>query len=292
MTNLATLRAGLAALLLLLCLPLAALAQDTLDDNEVVPPEPTEQPEWLEGRGENELILIHGLGASNEIWEKIKGYLGGTFQLHFYELHGHGTKPPLDNPTISSETAALRAWIEEQGLIYPTIAGHGLGGMIAMQYAVDYPADIQRVIIMDAAPRQLAGQEEKDQVKQSLVEDYDRFVASRYLMISNNDSINEMAVDWALRTDSASFTSLLLSSFTWDLTAELPNQSVPMLVIGSLAFFPESGYERHYLEEYGFGTARFLNYKRLESAGHYMMLENPSYLASVFIVWIRGEEMK
>jgi pimeloyl-ACP methyl ester carboxylesterase len=258
-------------------------AADTTSDGD---------PRWIEGYGENEIVLIHGLGASNRIWQDITPFMAGSFRLFKYELHGHGETQPLANPSIEAEAAALAAWIDEQGIVYPTLVGHGLGGMIAMQYTFEHPARVQRLVVIDAGPRQQADAEQKAQVAQALLEDYDRFVASRFISISPSEEINELAVDLALRTDSATFAALLLSSFDWDLTAELHRQSVPMLVIGTQAYLPEEGNERAWLEEYGYGAARVLSFKRMALTGHYAMLERPTYLASVIMVYIRQEEIE
>ncbi len=253
----------------------------------------TDQPsqEWLEGIGENELVLIHGLGASVEIWDEVRPYLSSAFQLHVYELHGHGETPPLPDPSIQSEAGALSAWIQERGLVYPTLVGHGLGGMIALQYAFDQPADVDRLVVIDAGPRQLASDDQKAEIARSLLDDYDRFVASRFVSISRDEEICDQAVDWALRTDAPTFTSLLMSSFDWDLTEDLPRQSVPMLVIGSAAYLPEPGHERHFLEHYGYAEARVLSFKRIPETGHYLMLEKPTYLASVLTMFLREDEL-
>ncbi|MBD3222663.1 alpha/beta fold hydrolase [bacterium] len=247
--------------------------------------------EWLEGIGENELVLIHGLGASAEIWDEVRPYLSTAFQLHVYELHGHGQTPTVPDPSIQTEADALRAWIQEHGLVYPTLVGHGLGGMIALQYAFDHPGDVDRLVVIDAGPRQLASEDQKVEIAESLMEDYDRFVASRFVSISRDDEICDQAVDWALRTDAPTFTSLLMSSFDWDLTEDLPRQSVPMLVIGSAAYLPEPGHERHFLEHYGYAEARVLSFKRIPETGHYLMLEKPTYLASVLTMFLRADEM-
>lgn len=281
----------LAVLFVALATIAGAQTTDHDDPDCDTPPADTtdDQPEWLEGRGENELVLIHGLGGSNEVWSEVVPYLVNAFRVELYELHGHGTTRPLSDATIASETAALRAWIEDRDIVYPTLVGHGLGGMIAMQYAFDHPVDVRRLMVIDSGPRQIASEEHKVTVAQAILDDYDRFVASRFISISRDQEVCEAAVDWALRTDAASFASLLLSSFNWDLTDELPRQSVPMLVIGSAAYFPEAGYERAFLEQYGFGSARTLSFKRVADTGHYLMLEKPTYIASVITVFAHGE---
>jgi pimeloyl-ACP methyl ester carboxylesterase len=250
------------------------------------------KPQWLEGRGENELVLVHGLGAQADIWNDLLPFIVNEFRVHVYELHGHGSTEPLPDPSILAETEALRAWILEQDLVYPTLVGHGLGGMIAMQYAMDHPADVDRLVVIDAGPRQIAAEEHEQDVARSLMQDYDHFVASRYVGISPDAEVCEQAVDWALRTDAVTFTALLLSSFDWDITDQLANQSVPMLVVGSQSYLPEAGYEREFLQQYGYDAARVLSFKRIPGVGHYLMLEKPTYLASVLTTYLRAEEFR
>lgn len=271
-------------------LKLEPLDLGTAEDEDPVIVEP--EPEWVEGRGENELVLIHGLGASAELWHDMLPFLNNTFKVHVYELHGHGKTPAVKDPSIVSEAQALHRWIQEQGLTYPSLVGHGLGGMVALQYAFDHPGDINRLVVIDAGPRQLASKEQKAEVAAALLDDYDRFVASQFLNLSVMPDVNEKAVDWALRTDAVTFSSLLMSSFDWDLSGRLHQQSVPMLVVGSAAYLPEPGNERGYLESYGYGDARVLSFKRVADTGHYLMLEKATYVASVIMVFIKADSYK
>ncbi len=250
------------------------------------------QPLLREGRGENEVVLIHGLGADASVWDNVVGFLRGSMQVSTYELHGHGATRPLAAPSIPAEAAALGEWLRAKDLPYPTLVGHGLGGMVALQFALDHPADVRRVILIDATPRQLASPEDKGEISKALLADYDRFVATRYLMVSQDDAIARKAVDMALRTDSATFASLLLSSFDWDVSKRLATFPVPMLVIGSENFLPEAGYERETLTSYGFGEARTLHFRKLSDTGHYAMLEQPGRLASLILVYVREEDLK
>ena len=55
----------------------------------------------------------------------------------------------------------------------------------------------------------------------------------RFVAISPSEEINELAVDMALRTDSATFISLLMSSFDFDVTDDLDSLPVPLLIVGS-----------------------------------------------------------
>jgi pimeloyl-ACP methyl ester carboxylesterase len=129
------------------------------------------QPLLREGRGENEVVLIHGLGADASIWDNVLGFLRGSTQTFAYELHGHGTTRPLAAPTITAEAAALGEWLRAKDLPYPTLVGHGLGGMVALQFALDHPADVRRVILIDATPRQLATAEDRQELSRALLDE-------------------------------------------------------------------------------------------------------------------------
>ena len=245
------------------------------------------QPEQgiVEGRGEFEMVLIHGLGSQAEVWNQVLPYLKGTFKVRTFELAGHGPTQPVLNPSIATEVERLRQFIAEQGFVYPTLVGHGLGGMIALQYALDHPADVHRLILMDTAPKQLASEEQKAAVAKALVEDYDKFVASRYLNMGPDQRIGQQVMDTALRTDSATFISLLMGSFDFDLTDRLPKLSVPLLVMGSELMFPDEETSQQVLAQIGFGQARSLTFKRMAHTGHFMMLEHPVQTASVLLAF-------
>ncbi len=268
------------AALLACCLALTALipaarAQDSTR---------TRAPQIHQGRGEFEMVLIHGLGGNAAEWDEVTPYLQGTFNVYTFELGGHGKTRPIDNPSITAEVHHLERFIKENGVVYPTLVGHGLGGMIALQYALDHPADVHRLIVMDSAPRQMIDTDEKAHIADLMLKNYDRFVAARYLNMSNIEAISEKVMDTALRTDSASFISLLMSSFDFDLTKRLRTLSVPLLVIGSEQMFPDPDTSQQVLQELGWANARSLTFKRMET-GHYMMLERPVYLASVLMAF-------
>ena len=254
-------------------------------------PEP-QQPEYREGRGEYEMVLIHGLGANASIWDDVLPYLRGTFKVWTYELHGHGTTRPMPDPTIAKEAAALGQFLVDNDIPRPVLVGHGMGGLIAMRFALDNPRDVERLVIIDAAPKQLATTADKTHVAESLLKDYDRFVASRYLNYSPEAELSDHIVDMALRTDSASFISLVMSSFDFDLTDDLSRQAIPILVIGSAMFFPHPDSNAQALDSMGYAAARTISFKRVAQTGHYIMLERPVYLASILLAFGAYEEFR
>ena len=242
-------------------------------------------PPILEGRGEFEMVLIHDLGSNARVWQEVEPYLRGTFKEWTFELSGHGTTQPVPQSSIAVEAGRLAEFLEAEGIAYPTLVGHGVGGMIALRYALDHPSRVHRLILMDTTARQLSTQEQQKEMATSLAVNYDETVALRYLNMSPSAEVTDRIVGDALRTDSASFINLLMSTNSFDVTAELGSLTVPLLIVGSELMFPEGMDSRHVLEHAGFGFARSLSFKRVEKSGHFMMLERPVYLASVLMAF-------
>jgi pimeloyl-ACP methyl ester carboxylesterase len=281
-----TLSLGILCAAVLLCVPAAAWPQPNGTQEESRPESPDRPPRAKTSR--EQIVLIHGLGADATIWDGVKPYLAGTADVWVYELHGHGKTQPIPDPTIAKEAAALREFLTDNNVAYPTLVGHGMGGLIAMRYAFDHPADIHRLIVIDAAPRQLATTEEKVNIANALVTDYDRFVASRYSRYTPDESLVHRIVDLALRTHQATFVSLLMSSFDFDMTEELPHQTVPILVVGSEMLFPAGADVQVMLDHLGYDRARNVAFKRIEGSGHYVMLERTVYTAHVLLSYAVG----
>jgi len=282
--------AGALALAGVLAAPVRAQEDVPGDPYDEAVPQTPEQ--IIEERGEHEMVLIHGLGSNADIWDECLPFLKGTFKVWTFELAGHGHTQPIVDPTIAKETERLRTFIKEQGIVYPTLVGHGMGGMIALQYSVDHPADVSRLIVLDAAPMQLASLEQKAAVGQELANNYDQYIYSRFINMTPNQEVTDRVLDTALRTDSATFISLLMSSFDFDLSGKLYSLPVPMLVVGSQLMFPGQGHSKDQLETYGFGKARALSFKRMGGTGHFMMLERPIYLASVLLAFGKSAEVQ
>lgn len=239
----------------------------------------------FEDRTDFEMVLVHGLGGSTEIWKDTLPVMEKTFRIYNFELSGHGRTAPVENPGIDTEVRRLEAFIQENGIRYPTLVGHGLGGMIALQYTLDHQRAVHRLIVIDAAPKQLIDDIQKQTIITRLADDYDRFVAERYLNMTPDQAITDRILDMALRTDSASFIGLLLSSFDYDVSDRLRTLSVPLLIIGSELMFPSAESARPVLERIGWGQARSLSFKRIGLTGHYVMMEQPVYVASVLMAF-------
>lgn len=266
-----------ATVLLLICAAVACALPAAAD------PSAAAGDQVVENRGEGEMVLIHTVGSSAAVWDGVAEKLRLGYRVWTFELPGHGDTPTVPDLTIDSAAELFGAYLAENDIVFPVVVGHGMGGMIAMRYAFLHPNDIRKLILIDAGPRQMASPAQKVDIARRLTTDYDEFIAGYFLGVCRVDSIADGLVDQALRTDRASLTQLLMSSFDYDVTADLHLQAVPILVIGSAMMFPDTSTEgvNRMLDMLGFADARTISTKTMPHNGHFMMLENPVYLASI-----------
>src|SRR5256885_9704881 len=87
------------------------------------------------------LILLHGGLGSGEMFGPILPTLAERHQVIAVDLQGHGRTADIDRPIdirlMADDIAAL---IDHIGLDKPDLVGYSLGGGVALQTAVKYPA--------------------------------------------------------------------------------------------------------------------------------------------------------
>lgn len=100
-----------------------------------------------------QLLLIHGLGSSARDWELQVAEFSKTYRVITFDLRGHGQsdKPPgpYSMSVFAADTAGLLAAL---GIESAHVAGLSLGGAIAFQLAIDSPALVRTLVIVNSAP--------------------------------------------------------------------------------------------------------------------------------------------
>ena len=103
---------------------------------------------YYEVHGEGRpMILLHGGLGSGEMFGPILPALAERHQVIAVDLQGHGRTADIDRPIdirlMADDIAAL---IDHLGLDKPDLVGYSLGGGVALQTAVKYPAKVRRLV--------------------------------------------------------------------------------------------------------------------------------------------------
>jgi pimeloyl-ACP methyl ester carboxylesterase len=95
------------------------------------------------------LLLIHGMAGTYENWEAVVEPLARRHTVLAADLPGHGaSEPGAGDYSLGSLAAGLRDLLITLGHERATLVGHSLGGGIAMQFAYQFPAATERLVLV------------------------------------------------------------------------------------------------------------------------------------------------
>lgn len=99
------------------------------------------------------LIILHGLFGSLDNWMGIAKTLGEHFEVYVLDARNHGQSPHDSEFNYEVMADDLYEFIHVHHIVNPIILGHSMGGKIAMQFAMNYPNMLAKLIVADIAPK-------------------------------------------------------------------------------------------------------------------------------------------
>ncbi|CAN5866852.1 alpha/beta hydrolase [soil metagenome] len=97
------------------------------------------------------VVLIHGYAQTSHMWAPLAAELAKRHTVIAVDLRGAGGS---EKPATGYEKKALaqdvHALVRSLGIDRAAIVGHDIGLMVAYAYAAQYPAETERVVLMDA----------------------------------------------------------------------------------------------------------------------------------------------
>jgi pimeloyl-ACP methyl ester carboxylesterase len=106
----------------------------------------------VQGKGPP-LLILHGLLGALDNWRSMAKRLATLRRVYSIDLRNHGRSPhsAIMNYWVMAED--IHEFCANEKLHAPAVLGHSLGGKIAMQVAGQYPDEIERLIVIDIAPK-------------------------------------------------------------------------------------------------------------------------------------------
>ena len=99
------------------------------------------------------LVLLHGLFGSSDNWGSIAKHFSQAHRVICVDLRNHGKSPHHHSQSYNEMACDLLELCNALHLESIHLLGHSLGGKVAMQFATQYPEQIDKLIVVDIAKR-------------------------------------------------------------------------------------------------------------------------------------------
>lgn len=106
----------------------------------------------VSGKGQP-LIILHGLFGSSDNWYTLAKIFAQTYTVYLVDQRNHGQSPHSDDFNYKLLTDDLYEFVQENVLEKAVVLGHSMGGKTAMNFAVKYPHYVEKLIVVDIAPK-------------------------------------------------------------------------------------------------------------------------------------------
>jgi pimeloyl-ACP methyl ester carboxylesterase len=100
------------------------------------------------------LVALHGAAAHAHWWDPVAPLLARRLRVLALDWRGHGRSAWPRPPAYRTEDFAgdLLGLIDRLGLRAPIVAGHSMGGHVALAFAAWFPTRLARLVVLDARP--------------------------------------------------------------------------------------------------------------------------------------------
>jgi pimeloyl-ACP methyl ester carboxylesterase len=106
------------------------------------------------------VVLLHGYAQTSRMWRPIIPLLAEKFLVIAPDLPGIGDSGiPKDGLDMKTAAVRMHALVKKLGVQKARVVGHDIGLMVAYAYAAQFPAETEKLVLMDAFLPGVAGWE-------------------------------------------------------------------------------------------------------------------------------------
>lgn len=105
------------------------------------------------------MVLLHGFPENGELWRNIWGKLSESFTLLIPDMPGSGGSILEQETSIPMMAQAVKEMLDHEGIEKAVIAGHSMGGYVALAFGRSYADVVLGLSLVHSIP--MADDEEK-----------------------------------------------------------------------------------------------------------------------------------
>jgi len=99
------------------------------------------------------LLVFHGLFGMLDNWGSFGKEMGEIFPVHLIDLRNHGKSFHSEEMSHNDLAEDILNYMKFHRLEKVNLLGHSLGGKAVMQFAINYPEQLEKLIVVDISPK-------------------------------------------------------------------------------------------------------------------------------------------
>jgi esterase len=99
------------------------------------------------------IIVLHGLFGSKESWHTQASWLSEHHHVITVDVRNHGQSPHIAGMSYQEMAQDVLELIDTLGFPQVKLLGHSMGGKVCMMLALEHPERVERLLVVDIAPK-------------------------------------------------------------------------------------------------------------------------------------------
>jgi pimeloyl-ACP methyl ester carboxylesterase len=119
----------------------------------------------LNPEGKKTVIFVHGLGSYLKFWRhQLDVFAESGYRVLALDMLGYGksAKPATFPYTMEAMAEVVRAFAKAKGAERPVLVGHSMGGQTSLVYAINYPDEVEALVLTAPAGFEKFSPEERE----------------------------------------------------------------------------------------------------------------------------------
>ncbi|HTA28454.1 MAG TPA: alpha/beta fold hydrolase [Bacteroidia bacterium] len=99
------------------------------------------------------LFILHGLFGSSDNWQTLGKQFAENYTVYFVDQRNHGRSPHSDEHSYQLMSEDLLELMNDENVDKAILMGHSMGGKTVMQFAVNHPGKVEKLVVVDMSPK-------------------------------------------------------------------------------------------------------------------------------------------
>jgi pimeloyl-ACP methyl ester carboxylesterase len=227
------------------------------------------------------VVLVHGLGSQRAHWLPVARALARDHRVTLVDLPGHGVSAMPVPFSLDEARAALDRALDELGPGPVTLVGHSVGGLVCAAEALAEPDRVGALVLVETSLRPPMTDAEREGLLEALDRDYAGVIRAAYLDFGRDSLQGEALLHEVRALDPGMVKAWVRLAVTTDLSDAAATLAVPVTAVWAPRSWGPAERWADMAPVLGYARVPRLEVKRVNDAGHFVMLDQPDSLARI-----------